>query len=47
MSEVIKTFPTLDSNSKTSLIILKRNLPYVLKKHMFMFTKYAIVRKAK
>ena len=32
MSEAIKTFQTLDSNSKISLIILKGNLPYVLKK---------------
>ena len=47
MSEAIKRFQTLDSNSKISLIILKGNLPYVLKKCMFVFIKYLIVTKAK
>ena len=47
MSEAIKTFETLYSNSKISLIILKGNLSYVLKKCMFMFIKYLIVTKAK
>ena len=42
----IKPSQTLDSNSKTSLIILKENLPHVLKKWVFMFIKYVIVRKA-
>ena len=43
-----KTFQTLDSNSsKISLITLKGNLSYVLKKCMFMFIKYLIVTKAK
>ena len=46
MSETIK-LKTLDSNSKISLIILKGNLPYVLKKSMFMIIKYLIVTKAK
>ena len=46
MSEAIKTFQTLDSNSKILLIILKGNLPYVLKKRIFMFIKYLIVAKA-
>ena len=37
MSEAIKTFQTLDSNSKISLIILKGNL-YVLKKmHVYVY----------
>ena len=40
MSEAIKMFQTLDGNSKILLIILKGNLPYVLKKCMFMFIKY-------
>ena len=43
MSEAIKTFQTLDSNSKISPIILKGNLPYVLKKCVFMFIKYLVV----
>ena len=47
MSEAIKTLQTFDSNSKISLIIPKGNLPYVLKKCMFMFIKYLIIRKAK
>ena len=47
MSEAIKTFQTLDSNTKISVIILKGNLSYVLKKCMFMFIKYLIVTKAK
>ena len=47
MYEAIKNFQTLDSNSEISLIILKGNLQYVLKKCMFMFIKYLIVRKAK
>ena len=47
MSEAIKTFQTLDSNSKISLIILKGSLWYVLKKCMFIFIKYLIVRKVK
>ena len=38
-------FQTLDSNSKIPLIILKRNLSYVMKKWMFMFIKYLIVTK--
>ena len=42
-----KTFQTLDSKSKISLIILKGSLPYVLKNCMFMFIKHIIVRKAK
>ena len=38
MSELIKTFKTLDSNSKISLIILKENLPYVFKKmHIYVY----------
>ena len=36
MSEAIKTFQNLYSNSKISLIILKGNLSYVLKKCMFI-----------
>ena len=40
MAEAIKMFQTLDSNSKIPLIILKRNLSYVMKKWMFMFIKY-------
>ena len=40
MSEAIKMLQTLDGNSKILLIILKGNLPYVLKKCMFMFIKY-------
>ena len=47
MSEAIKTFETLYSNSKISLIILKGNPSYVLKKCMFMFIKHLIVTKAK
>ena len=47
MSEAIKTFQTLDSNSKISLIILKGNLSYVLIKCMFMFIKNLIVTKMK
>ena len=43
MSEAIKTFETLNTNSVFSLIILKGNLSYVLKKYMFMFIKYIIV----
>ena len=46
MSEAIKTFQTFDSNSKISLIILKENLSYVLKKCMFMFINYLIKAKA-
>ena len=42
MSEAIKTFQTLDSNSIISLIILG-DLSYVLKKCMSMFIKYLIV----
>ena len=45
MGEAIKMFQTLDSNSKIPLIILKRNLSYVMKKWMFMFIKYLIVTK--
>ena len=37
MSQAIKTFETIDNNSKISL---KGNLSYVLKKCMFMFIKY-------
>ena len=44
MSKAIKTFQTLDSNSKISL---KGNLPHVLKKCIFMFIKYLIVIKVK
>ena len=47
MTEAIKTFQTLDSNSKILLIILKGNLPYVLKKCIVMFIKYLIVTKTK
>ena len=47
MSEAIRTFQTLYSDSKISLIIQKRNMSYVLKKCMFMFIKYLIVTKAK
>ena len=47
MSEAIKTFQTLFSNSKISLIIPKENLTYVLKKYMFLFIKYLIATKAK
>ena len=43
MSEAIKMFQALDSNSKISLTILKGKLPYVLKKCMFMLIKYLIV----
>ena len=43
MSEAIKTFQTLDNNSKISPIILKGNLSYVLKKCVFMFIKYLAV----
>ena len=32
----------INSNSEISLIILKANLSYVLKKCMFMFMKYLI-----
>ena len=39
MSEAIKTFQTLDRNSKISLILLKGNLPFVLQKGMLMFIK--------
>ena len=46
MSEAIKMFQTFDSNSKISLIILKENLSYVLKKCMFMFINYLIKAKA-
>ena len=42
MGEARKTFQTFYSNSKILLIILKGNLPYVLKKYMFMFIKYLI-----
>ena len=44
MSEAIKTFQTLDSNWKISLIILKGNLLHILKKLMLM---HIIARKAK
>ena len=44
MSEAIKTFQTLDSNWKISLIILKGNLLHILKKRMLM---HIIARKAK
>ena len=47
MGEATKTFQILDSNSKISQIILNRKLWYVLKKCMFMFTKYLIVTKTK
>ena len=47
MSEVIKALQALDSNSKTSLVILKENLSYGLKKRMFMFIEYLIVTKTK
>ena len=47
MSKAIQTFQTLDSNSKILLIILKENLLHVLKKCMFMFIKYLIVKKVK
>ena len=47
MRKAIKTFPTLDSNSKILLIILKGKLLFVLKKCMFTFIKYLIVRKVK
>ena len=44
MSEIkTKMFQTLDSNSIISLIILKGNLPNVLKKGTFLFIKYLIV----
>ena len=37
MSEAIRKFQTLDSNSKIVLIILKANLLYVLKKiHVYV-----------
>ena len=39
----VKTFQTLDSNSIILLIILKRNLSYILKKYMFMSIKCLIV----
>ena len=45
MSEAIKTFQTLDSNSRILLIILKGNLSRALQKCMFMFIKYLIMRK--
>ena len=44
MSETIKKFHTLDRNSKLSLILLKGGLLFVLKKCMFMFIKYLIMR---
>ena len=44
MSEAIKTFQTSDSNSKIWLIMLKENPSYVLKKCMFMFIKYLMVK---
>ena len=47
MSEAIKTIQTLDSNWKSSLIILKGNLSYILKKYMFMFITYLIMINAK
>ena len=47
MSEAIKAFQTLYNNSKISLIILKGNLLYVLKKYMFMLIKDLIVTKVK
>ena len=47
MSEAIRTFQTLYSDSKISLIIQKGNMSYVLKKCMFVFIKYLIVTKAK
>ena len=38
MSEAIKAFQTLHSNSEISLIILKGNLSYVLKKmHVYVY----------
>ena len=38
MSEVIKALQALDSNSKTSLVILKENLSYGLKKmHVYVY----------
>ena len=43
MSQTIKKFQILDSNSIISLIILKRNLSNILIKCMFMFIKYLIV----
>ena len=43
MSEAIKTFQTFDNNPKISLIILKGNLSYVLKKCMFMFNVHVYV----
>ena len=43
MSKTIKTFQTLDSNSKILIIILKANLSHVLKKWMFVFIKYLIM----
>ena len=46
MSEAIKTFQALDSNSIISLIILKGNLSYILKKFMFMFIKYLVTNVA-
>ena len=45
MNAAIKAFQTLYSNSKISLIILKGNLWYALKKCMFVFIKYLIVTK--
>ena len=47
MSEAIRTFQTLYSDSKISLIIQKVNISYVLKKCMFIFIKHLIVTKAK
>ena len=47
MSEAIKTFQTLGSNCKISLIILKGKLSYILKKCMFKFIKYLILIKVK
>ena len=46
MSEAIKTFQTLYSNSRILLISLKEK-SHVLKKCMFIFTNYLIVTKAK
>ena len=47
MSGTIKALPTLYSNWKISLIILKGDLLYILKKCMFVLIKYVIVIKAK
>ena len=44
MTEAIKPFQILDSNSIISLTILKGSPSYVLKKYKFMFIKYLIVK---